>query len=140
MATVSQALVTWLYTQGTISINDNIDTDQLAANAAAYGLYKSPETTVKNYLNGDRDVTAYYQFLVRQKSARDATRQSNQAWLEALEQWVWLQNAAGNLPTLGGNRTCNSVLVATSFFAQESDEHDAVYQLVLAVNYTETKS
>lgn len=136
--TVSQALVTWLYTQGTISIADNIDTDQLAASASAYGLYKSPQVDIKQFINGDRDITAHYQFLVRQRSIQDTSRQNNQQWLENLERWVFEQNKARNLPALGSNRTCNSVRIANSFFAQETDEREAVYQLVIAINYTET--
>jgi hypothetical protein len=52
--------------------------------SAAYGLYKTPQTVVKPYVNGDRDITAYS----RSWSARrqqEATRKHSQAWLEDLK-------------------------------------------------------
>ena len=135
---VSEAIIQWLYTNTTIDIDKSIDTDQLAAEAAAYGLYKTPQTVVVPYVNGDRDITAYYSFLVRQKSSQEATRKRSQAWLEDLETWVRTQNRSRVLPVLGENRECHSVGIANSYTLHDANEKDAVYHLSLAINYTET--
>ena len=139
MASVSEAIVTWLYTNTTISVDKTIDTDQLATEAAAYGLYKTPQTVIKPFIDGSRDITAYYSFLARQKSAQEATRKASQSWLEALEAWVRGKNMASDLPALGTGRTCNYVGIANSYALQSTEEQDAVYHLTIAVNYTETE-
>lgn len=135
--TVSQSIVTWLYTNTTISVNDTVDTDTLAATAAAYGLYKTPQTTVIPYVDGTRDVTAYYTFLLRQRSNEDGKRQNNQAWLEALEAWVQSKRKARTLPTLSAPRQCHDVFVANSFAVIETESDESVYQITIGINYTE---
>lgn len=138
MMSVSEAIIQWLYTNTTLEIDKNIDTDQLAAEAAAYGLYKTPQTVVVPYVNGDRNITAYYSFLVRQKSIQEATRKRSQAWLEDLETWVRTQNRSRALPVLGENRECHSVGIANSYALQDASEKDGVYHLSFSINYTET--
>lgn len=138
MASISEAIVTWLYTNTTIAVDKTIDTDQLAAEAAAYGLYKTPQTVIKPFIDGSRDITAYYSFLVRQNSAQEATRKASQQWLEALEAWVRSKNMTQVYPTLGTGKTCNYVGIANSYALQDAVESDAVYHLTIAINYTET--
>jgi len=133
--TVSQAIVTWLYTNTTISVDETVDTDMLAANAAALGLYKTPQTNVITYTNGTRDVTAYYTFHVRQRSNVEVTRQTNQAWLEAFETWVRSQSRARVLPTLTAPLYCEDVFIANTFSAQEQETDETIYQLTLGINY-----
>ena len=133
--TVSQAIITWLYTNPSVAVDETVDTDMLAATAAAYGLYKTPQTNVIQYTNGMRDVTAYYTFHVRQLSSAETTRQTNQAWLEAFETWVRTQNRARVLPALTSPLECESVSVANTFSALEQETDEVVYQLTLAINY-----
>lgn len=134
--TVSQAIITWLLTFGDIGIDD-IDTDLLQANSAAAGLYKAPSTTVVPFVDGSRDITAYYTFCARQRSNEEAKRQDNQEWLEALEVWIYQQNRSKNLPTMGTSRKCNGVMVANTFTMQDEEVDQSVYQLTLAIAYTE---
>ena len=135
--TVSQAIVTWLYTNTTIAVDETVDTDMLAANAAAYGLYKTPQTTIIPYVDGTRDVTAYYTFHVRQRSNVETTRQSNQAFLEAFEAWVRSQSRARTLPSLTSPLECQSVFIANTFSMSNAENDEAVYQLTLGINYIE---
>ena len=133
--TVSQAIVTWLYTNTTIAVDETVDTDMLAANAAAYGLYKTPQTNITQYVDGTRDVTAYYTFHVRQRSNVEATRQSNQAFLESFETWVRSQSRARTLPSLTSPLECQRVFIANTFSMSNAENDEAVYQLTLGINY-----
>ena len=133
--TVSQAIVEWLYTNTTIAVDETVDTDMLAANAAAYGLYKTPQTNIIEYVNGTRDVTAYYTFHVRQIANEDAVRQSNQAFLEAFETWVRSQSRARALPALTAPLECQYVFVANTFSMETAEADEAVYQLTIGINY-----
>lgn len=133
--TVSQAIVTWLYTNNTIAADDTVDTDTLAANAAAYGLYKTPQTSIIPYVDGTRDITAYYTFMLRQRSNEDTKRQSNQAWLEALETWVQSKRRSRTLPTLTAPMYCEDIFVANSFSMTDAEADESVYLLTLGINY-----
>ena len=133
--TVSQAIVTWLYTNTAIAVDETVDTDTLAANAAAYGLYKTPQTNVIPYVDGTRDVTAYYTFHVRQRANVETTRQSNQAFLEALESWVQAKRRAHALPSLTAPLYCQDIFIANTFSMTIAESDEAVYQLTIGVNY-----
>ncbi len=135
--TVSQALIQWLYGFGSITVDESIDTDTLAANAAAYGLYKTPQKTVIPYVDGSRDVTAYYTFCVRQRANQDVKRRNNQEWMEGLETWVRARQLKRELPVLTSGRDCQTVFIANSFTMQDAEKDEAVYQLTIAVNYIE---
>ena len=132
--TISQAIVTWLYTNSSLSVDD-VDTDTLAASAAAYGLYKTPQTNVVTYVDGTRDVTAYYTFHVRQRSNVEVTRQSNQEFLEGFETWVRTQSHASIFPALASPLECQRVFVANTFSALETETDETIYQLTLGINY-----
>lgn len=137
--TISQCLVQWLYNFGNISIDDRIETDALASAADSMGIYKTPRTNYRNYVDGSRDVTAYYNFLVRQSGQSEAERQSGQTWMETLEDWVRANCLAGDVPQLGDGRTCNSIAVSSSFYMSLDDGEENVYQVTLEINYTEEK-
>ena len=132
--TISQAIVTWLYTNSSLSVDD-VDTDTLAASAAAYGLYKTPQTNVVTYVDGTRDVTAYYTFHVRQRSNAEVARQSNQEFLEGFETWVRTQSHARIFPALASPLECQRVFVANTFSALETETDETIYQLTLGINY-----
>ncbi len=133
--TVSKALINWLYGFGDIAIDEEISTEQLAAQAEAYGLYKDQQTSIHCYVDGTRDVTAYYLLLARQPAQAERQRQDAQAWLEGLERWVRQKSMAGELPELQHGRECQRVGVSGSFTMQDASTGDAVYQLTLEINY-----
>ena len=135
--TVSRALIEWLYGFGNIDVSERIDTEALAADAQSLGLYKSPQTVVRAYVDGSRNVTAHYQFLVKQGAQTNAERVESHAWMEALERWVREQDMARLLPVLDEGRECSRVFVASSFYMASHEGEEAVYQLSLGIQYME---
>ena len=136
--TVGESIITWLYGFGDIAPTDRIETDQLGGEAGSFGLFKEPTLEETVFIDGTRDVTAYYYILARQSNKSDAARIGNQAWMEALEGWVRAKNLARELPDLGGGRTCYAVGVSVASHMPESEENGtADYQLTVRINYTE---
>ena len=135
--TVSQSIITWLGTNPTVDVDTDVNTDMLAAQALAMGLYKTPQANVIPYINGTRDITGYYNFLLRQRTNQEAKRQDNQAWLEALEKWVRSQNIARALPAMADGQDCQRVFIANSFYMVSNETNEGVYQLTIGINYIE---
>lgn len=135
--TVSQSIIAWLMTNHTVDVDTAMDTDMLAAQAMAIGLYKTPQTDVKPYLRGARTITAHFNFLLRQRISQECRRQDNQAWLEELERWVYLQQRVRRLPVMDGGRSCQRVFITNSFFLMDAEKDEGVYQLTIGVTYHE---
>ena len=137
--TITESITAWLHGYaGGIEAGDLISTDQLAAAPSeAYGVFKSPGDTVREFVDGSRDVTAHFLFLARQPSQTDGMRVGNQAWLEDFERWVRAENMARNLPQLDESRSCYAVNIAGSFAMETQTESESVYQITLAISYFE---
>ena len=136
--TITESLMKWLRDfDGGVEIDDSFDTDQLAASAEAYGLFKSPGDQIMEFVDGSRDVVSYHNLLIRQPSQTESMRQSNQAWMESLQRWVRTQSMTRNLPALDNGCECYAVAVANSFYMQDQTESESVYQINIAVHYTE---
>ncbi len=135
--TVSQSIIMWMGTNPTVDVDTDVETDMLAAQALAMGLYKTPQANVIPYINGMRDITGYYNFLLRQRTNQEAKRQDNQVWLEALEMWVHAQNIARSLPIMAAGQICQRVFIANSFYMVSAETNEGVYQLTIGINYTE---
>lgn len=133
--TISGAIIQWMYTNGTIDIDEDISTDQLEAMATAYGLYKTPQTTITPYADGTRDITAYYRFLARQRAQTERERAESGEWLEAFEAWVRARNVARVLPTLPEGLYCQSVGIVGSASVEAQEGGQAIYQLSFSINY-----
>lgn len=138
--TITQSIIEWLAGyDGGIEVDEGVNTDMLAANAEAYGLFRTPGNVVTEFVHGGRDVTTYLNLIVRQPSQTESMRRSNQAWMEQLERWVREQNMRRSLPHLNGGRECYAVAIANSFYMQEQTETESVYQIAIAVHYTERR-
>lgn len=136
--TISGAVVEWLKDyDGGFELTDVIGTDQLEAEPEAYGVFKSPGGITTEFVDGSRDVTVNYLFLVRQPSQTDGQRKDAQQWLEGLETWIRTQNMRRKLPALDGGRSCCGVSVASSYAAEEQTDAEITYQLTLAITYFE---
>lgn len=136
--TVTQAIKNWLAAYGGgVEFDESLSTDQLAAGAEAYGLFKTPTDTVTPYVNGERDITTYRQMLIRQPSQTERMRVSNQAWMEDLERWIHTANLRRDMPELGSGRECYAVAVANTFYLQDQTEMDSVYQINIQISYVE---
>jgi len=137
MTSVAESLVTWLLTYSGISA---VDTDQVGEEATSMGVIKSPGRNVQHYVDGSKDVTAFFLFRARRSAQMDELRVDNQEWLEAFETWVREQSFARNVPTLTGGRVCQSVGVSESAYLLESTEADIIYQIGLEIVYYEPKT
>lgn len=136
--TVSTAVVEWLKGyEGGFELTDTIGTDQMDATPEAYGVFKTPEDSIEEFVDGSRDVTVHYLFLARQPSQTDGMRKDAHEWLDGLERWIWAQSMRRRLPALGGGKSCISVSVANSYTAEEQTESETIYQLTLAITYFE---
>ena len=138
--TITQSVIEWLAGfDGGIEVDEGVNTDMLAANAEAYGLFRTPGDVATEFVHGGRDVTTYLNLIVRQPSQTESMRQSNQTWMEQLERWVRSQNTMRRLPALDEVRECFAVAIANSFYMQEQTETESVYQIAIAVHYTERR-
>jgi len=137
MTSVAESLVTWLLTYSGISA---VTTDQVGEEATSLGVIKAPGRNVQNYVDGSKDVTAYFLFRARKSAQMDDMPVDNQEWLEAFETWVREQSFKRTLPTLTGGRTCQSVSVSESAYLLESTDAEIVYQIGLEVVYYEPKT
>lgn len=130
---ISKCIAEWL--QGFVGDAEIIDIDQLAAAPDAYGLFRSPETIVTPFINGSRDVSAYYQFVIRKQSQTDAQRIENAEMLENLERWMHAQNIKRTLPQLGAGRVCYSIAVNGGMALETQDDAASEYQIIIHINY-----
>lgn len=138
--TVGQSLVTWLMEYGDIETSDTIiETDQLGIETDSMGLYKQANNTINAFIDGTRDITEYYYLLARRPVRDDRSRVDNQAWMEALENWVHQRDQSRDLPALDGGRECFGIEVSVSAYMSDSDDsgRTAEYQISIAIKYTE---
>ena len=137
MTSVAESLVTWLLTYSGIS---EVETDQVGEEATSMGVIKAPGRNVQNFVNGDKEVTAYFLFRARRSAQMDDMRVNNQEWLEAFETWVREQSFARSVPTLTNGRSCQSVGVSESAYLLQSEESDIIYQIGLEIVYYEPRT
>ncbi len=130
---ISKSIAEWL--KGYVGDAEIIDIDQLAAMPEAYGLFRSPETVVTPFIDGSRDVSAYYQFVIRRQSQTDAQRAENADMLESMERWMHAQNIARSLPQLGAGRVCYSIAVNGGMALETQDDATSEYQIIIHINY-----
>lgn len=134
--TLTKAISEWLQSSGILTVDDDVSTDWLAAAAESYGLYKQPSNMVTTYIDGDELRTEYYFFLTRQSAQQEIDRRENQEFLEAIEDWVDDKNFHGNYPNIPG---IESVEITNSFYMQETEGEEAVYQISIGITYTKKR-
>ena len=114
---VGQAIIDWLKTY----VPETITTDSLNPEAVSYGLYKTPT-----------QYSDYYTFMVRLDTITDDNMISNQDYLQGLCDWI--EDRENNYPDLKGY-TCTGISVSTPFYVGITDEHTAVYNMTIKINY-----
>ena len=139
MTSVAESLVTWLLGYSGILTAERVDTDQVGDEAVSMGVLKAPGRNVTTFVDGSKDVTAYFLFRAKRAGQEDEMRVDNQAWLEGLETWVREQSLARSLPSLSGGRACYAVAVSESAYLLEATDAEIVYQIGLEVSYSEPK-
>lgn len=115
-----------------LALCDDFDTDRLRAEAESLGIYKQPTNETVDYIDGSTLCTDYFYIVARQEAQAERDRVSNQEFLEQFEQWIAEQNYKSNYPQ-GYN--IEEISVANSFYMQETDGEQAVYQISVGVTY-----
>lgn len=140
MTSVAESLVTWLLGYSGITSAERVDTDQVGDEAVSMGVLKAPGRTVTTFVDGSKEVTAYFLFRAKRAGQEDEMRVDNQEWLEGLETWVRERSRTRNLPSLSGGRECYAVAVSESAYLLEATDADVTYQIGLEVSYSEPKT
>lgn len=130
--TVSQAIVNWLKNYEAIKI----ETNHVQDGSDKYGLFKSPNRNVKDFINQEYEITEYYQFLARQSCHSDSERKEVDEWLEDLTYWADDYSYYYGYPELGNNRKIVSIEITGNPYPMEADAREALYQIALSITYT----
>lgn len=133
--TVSQAIKQWLYKNGTIEIDERINTEKLDSQAIAYSLSKTPQSQLKKFAGGNELRTEYYMFFARQSSQIETERISNDEFLENLENWVWEKNKERDYPILDKKRTCTNIGISSTYYAYSTEEEETIYTFTISIEY-----
>lgn len=115
-----------------LAVCDDFDTDRLRAEAESLGIYKQPTNETVDYIDGSTLCTDYFYIVARQEAQEERDRVSNQEFLEQFEQWIAEQNYKSNYPQ---GHNIEEISVANSFYMQETDGEQAVYQISVGVTY-----
>lgn len=115
-----------------LALCDDFDTDRLRAEAESLGIYKQPTNETVDYIDSSTLCTDYFYIVARQEAQEERDRVSNQEFLEQFEQWIAEQNYKSNYPQ---GHNIEEILVANSFYMQETDGEQAVYQISVGVTY-----
>lgn len=136
--TISESIVEWLRGyEGGFELTDAVTTDLLECTPEACGIFKMPGGHEIAFINGNRDVEVNYLFLVRQPSQTEGLRKKAHVWFDEFEKWIRVKDMRRQLPTLGDGRTCYKVFIKSSYAAEEQTDAETIYQLSLAISYSE---
>lgn len=137
--TVAEAIKQWLYKNGTIEIDEKINTEILGNELGALSLSKMPDNVIIHFIGGSELRTEYYMFFVRKAVQIEHDRISNDEFLENLENWVWQKNKERDYPVIDEKRICQGVAVSSSYYLFESDEEKGIYTLTIEIKYRKEK-
>ena len=129
--TVSKAVIEFL--KGFESLE--VDTNHLKDGSDMYGLFKSPNRSVNNFINREYTITEYYQFLARQSSNSEYDRKDSDEWLEELTYWADDYQFKYLYPELTNGRCIENIEVTGIPYPMEAGEKEILYQMSLAVTY-----
>lgn len=130
--TLSESIKIWTKECPGLALCDDFDTDRLRAEAESLGIYKQPTNETVDYIDGSTLCTDYFYIVARQEAQEERDRVSNQEFLEQFEQWIAEQNYKSNYPQ---GHNIEEISVANSFYMQETDGEQAVYQISVGVTY-----
>lgn len=134
--TVAQAIIKWLmqFKYNENASMEKIDTERQSAEEDTYSIVRAPVQNVTTFLSGSKLYTDHYTIQARLSSQTDADRIDNNGFGEALEQWVWEMDEAGNYPDVP-NAEVQSVAITTPFYVGKADDNSYVYQMTIAIEY-----
>lgn len=126
--TISESIIEWLRSYN----NSNIDTDFLKTVSDSFGLFKQPSETVRKDVLGNQIHTEYYTLRMRFDSKVNAERISNQAYCDALRDWIDAQAAVRNYPVIPGKK-CEGVSVTMPGFVEDTEPDTSTYQMTICI-------
>lgn len=131
--TNSGQIIEWLKTFNPTSYwqMNNIDTDVMHGKVD-YALVKEPIRNVKRFISGNEIITEHFQLRARLDSSNNDDSVDNEAWLEALTDWVCTKNRAKSFPAI---TNIQEVGIASPYFLGRSEDKKALYQLTIFIKY-----
>ncbi len=135
--TVSESVIRWLKGFDADRLA-TVSTDMQTAEVKSYSLIKEPQQNVQHFLSGRKIVTDYFTLMARLSNRTDAARVGNSGFGEALEKWIDAQNRAGKYPVVE-DAVVQEISVTTPFYVGQTQEHENLYQLTIAIRYMKEK-
>ena len=130
--TIASAIAAWLSFYESMTV----ETNHIQDGSDKFGLFKSPNRSVKNFTGGSYEITEYYQFFARQASVSEEDRQDSDEWLEDLAYWADDFPFIYAYPELGGDRVINKIELTGVPYPMETGSGDTLFQMSLAITYT----
>lgn len=133
--TVSGAIIEWLKTFNPEESwkMEHIDTDFMHGNVD-YALIKEPVTNVKKFISGTEIHTDHYQICARLPAQSNTEAVDNDAWMEALTNWIDEKNKNKVFPELQGF-IVQQIGVSTAFSAGKNTAGEALYTMTIFIKY-----
>lgn len=134
--TISESLKKWLNNYSKVEFK-TIKTDVIAAEDGSKAIFKSPNKTVKDYVDGSSLITEYYQFYAKRSAMLDEERIDNQQFMADLENWIEDKYLNEDYPDLSeiGKLKCTEISVSNSSTITYEEDDTAVYQVTIAIEY-----
>ena len=139
-ASLARALQDWFRACPLLQGGARVGVDYLPDSPTEYAVYATPSTirTRENVLGEEipEDVqTQNFTFAAKEPFGADILQNiKNQAFFEAIIEWVWEQNEARNLPAVPNAHVRSVVPTLTAFIADASGDV-ARYQISLKITY-----
>lgn len=131
--TVLDSLREWL--RGYDADMDMLTVEQLDVAPDALGIFQTPEVQITQFVDGSRDVKAFYDLFLRAPCQTDGLREDGMERVEALERWVLAQNRARNWPMLDAGRDCYGVFISGSGSVISQTDAESTYHLTIGIMY-----
>ena len=129
--TIAKAISEWLKEYENIQI----DTNHITDGSDTYGLFKSPNRSIREFDDYSYEITEYYQLFARQAAISEGDREDSDEWLEELTYWADDFHQE-DYPDPQGNRKIIDISVTGTPYPMETDSTDTLYQISLSITYT----
>ena len=133
--TIAESLIEWL-----MEFNEDgkrmerIDVDRQSAEVESYSLIKEPTVNSTKNILGDETVTVHHTLMARLADQTNTDRIENNAFGEAMEEWIKEKNDCKEYPVLTKGNVVE-IRVTTPFFVGRTETNNSVYQMTVALKY-----
>ncbi|MCX4339994.1 MAG: hypothetical protein OSJ72_10155 [Lachnospiraceae bacterium] len=133
--TIAESLIEWL-----MEFNEDgkrmerIDVDRQSAEVESYSLIKEPTVNSTKNILGEETVTVHHTLMARLADQTNTDRIENNAFGEAMEDWIEEKNDRRDYPVLTKGKVVE-VRVTTPFFIGRTETNNSVYQMTVALKY-----